>query len=433
MKKAVAITYATFSFIAFTAVIFVTGFLLYEQYDKNRIEFLNRFEGIREKALAWYTADPSFESESFSGGTASFLRAEERLFIVSLYSPRQGLLYSIEKTGKNSPSFLKSRIIPDTGSLDPAWKGEPEYKRLPIHFQRMKLKFSLEPELFLEAVYTPLTKTEISLVIKWGLFGLIVWLMLSIIIRLFISGGTRNDTPVRPAGTFTGEPLPDGFFGEEPYEIQTEEITEPPLPAHRQSEQKEFTGAGSRAPEHETYEAVRHKGARDLFSPATSLGWEDHLSQRLQFEINRTASSNQDLVMVLIGIDNYTNLLRGESIYRNIARCILDNFPFQDLAFEYGEARFAIILPDMELHNGIKEMELFQKKINQSMFEDQHVTVSIGLASRNGRLLSGTILINEAVKALEKAIEAGRNKIIAFKSDPEKYRKVLSAKMDRKK
>jgi diguanylate cyclase (GGDEF)-like protein len=433
MKKAVVIIYATFSIISFLAVIGISGFLLYEKYKENHTEFINRFEQIRVKALEWYTSSTSFESTMFTSGMDALLRAEERLIIISLYSPQKGLLYAIEKTQENSPSYIKNNISTDTGTVEPTWKGEPDYFRLPFNSLHVKLKFTVEPEIFIEAVYIPLKKIEVARVIKWGLFTLIVWLMLTIIIRLFVSTDSRSEVFIQPGEKYRGEPLTDTIISRDSYYDTGNDDDDFPTYIARKTKDKKGYDRERKAGEDGAYQTVQHMRIKDLFSPRTGLGWGDHLNRRLQFEINRTASANQDLVLTFIKIDNYENLSRGESIYRSIAKIILDNFPFQDLAFEHGEDSYAVILPDMELHTGIKEMELFQKKIARSMLQDQLVTVSIGLSSRNGRLLSEKTLINEAEKALEKAVEAGRNKIVAFRSDPEKYRKVLSMKMEKKK
>ena len=56
-------------------------------------------------------------------------------------------------------------------------------------------------------------------------------------------------------------------------------------------------------------------------------------------------------------------------------------------------------------------------------------SVSMGLSSRNGRLLSESTFLKETETALKKAAEEGKNSIIAFESNPDKYRKILSKKL----
>ena len=84
--------------------------------------------------------------------------------------------------------------------------------------------------------------------------------------------------------------------------------------------------------------------APELFSPSTGLGWQDHLEARLKFELERAASFDQDLALVVMAIDDF----RPEdprNQYGEVAAAIRRAFPYQDLTFEHGAGRFALILP----------------------------------------------------------------------------------------
>lgn len=105
---------------------------------------------------------------------------------------------------------------------------------------------------------------------------------------------------------------------------------------------------------------------------------------------------------------------------------MLKHFLFQDMLFEYGRNGFSVILPNTELDAAIKEAEAFRDGVCTKKISN--CTLSAGLSSRNGRLINGSRLINEASAALGKAMNDSGSKIIAFRSDPEKYRQFIASR-----
>jgi GGDEF domain-containing protein len=170
---------------------------------------------------------------------------------------------------------------------------------------------------------------------------------------------------------------------------------------------------------------TNQNGSKGLFSPHSGLGWEAYLENRLNFELRRAASFDQDLVLILF---TSPQLRKENPIYRKAAESIVDYFTFQDLTFEFKDNGFSIILPNTELDEAIKKMEFFLKKLSSLDFESTPM-FSVGLSSRNGRLLSAQRLIHEATKAIEKAQSYKKTKIVGFRSDPVKYRKYIASKM----
>ena len=408
MRRVLIILYSVFSIIAFIAISLVTIFLLFKTYQTNSTRVNKIFSQIRDNTIKWTRDYKTFESEEFRIKMKKTLMQTDRLFIISIYSPEDGLKYHIEKKRRGNLPYIKSRILSYKNEIDPDWTGIPIYTNLPLIRGEKLLKLTHSPELYMKGLYFSITKKEISHIIKWGFFALIVWLMITIILRLFLSARQNN----------LGYKKEDMISNESNRNIENKNI-------------RDTINKSLNEPEKHQYNTARDQNKLNLFSPRTGLVWQQNLSQRLKFEINRTASFNQDMVLSYISIDQYKKLKSFEKIRVDIAQIILDIFPFQDLAFEYGENCYAVILPDQNLNEGIKNMEIFLKKIMQSVFMDQTVSVSIGLSSRNGRLLNENILMKETEIALEKAIEAGGYRIVAFKSDPDKYRKTLSGKINR--
>jgi GGDEF domain-containing protein len=103
-------------------------------------------------------------------------------------------------------------------------------------------------------------------------------------------------------------------------------------------------------------------------------------------------------------------------------------FSSRDLLFEFGEYGMAIILPGINLDTGISKSEKFHQRITEKFPAGykQKSSLVIGLSSRAGRLLNADRLMLEAKEALNKAKHDPSASIIAFKSDPEKYRAFIS-------
>lgn len=421
MRRVLIILYSVFSIIAFIAITVITFFLLYKTYQTNSTSLNNAFSRIRDNTINWTRDYRYFESEKFRSKMKKTLEQTERLFIISIYSQADGLKYHIEKKRRGDIPYIKSRILSGKSRTDPDWTGRPVYENLPLIRGEALLKLFNMPEMYIKGIYSPLTKNEISNIIKWGFFALIVWLMITIILRLFLSDRQNNTEYSQRYATSYGGAANQDFERNVPSAIQNQNI--------KKENTQRVSGENRKDSGNQQYDAADNQNDLKLFSPQTGLVWQQNLAQRLKFEINRTASFNQDMVLAYISVDQYKKLKSFEKIRIEVAHIILDIFPFQDLAFEYEENCYAVILPDQNLNEGIKNLEIFLKKIMQSVFMEQTVSVSIGLSSRNGRLLSENILMKEAESALNKAIDAGGNKIVAFKSDPDKYRKTLSGKV----
>jgi len=164
---------------------------------------------------------------------------------------------------------------------------------------------------------------------------------------------------------------------------------------------------------------------KSIYSSATGLVYQELLASRLRSELDRAAASDQDMVLALVGLDRWESLEQRETVYAAIAERLRESFPYRDLAFEY-EKGFAVIVPDINLDKALDQLEGFRSRIEQTPPAGRPVTISVGIAARNGRLLSEETLLKEASHSLGKAIKDGRNQVVAFRADPDKFRRVLA-------
>ncbi len=163
-----------------------------------------------------------------------------------------------------------------------------------------------------------------------------------------------------------------------------------------------------------------------LFSPVTGIGWEQYLSERLDSELVRAASSEQDLALIVIRI---SGLLHTDLLARKITAELIDVFRFKDMLFEFGQNGFAGILQNTNLDQAMKEADTIYAKID-SLFMDTGFSgqMTIGITTRTARLLPASRMIDEAVSAAKKALEEPSLPIVAFRANPEKYRDFVAEK-----
>ena len=161
-----------------------------------------------------------------------------------------------------------------------------------------------------------------------------------------------------------------------------------------------------------------------LFSPATGVGWESYMETRLDSELVRAASSEQDLALVLLRIPGLEN---NSLMMKRIAAVLLDFFKFRDFVFEYKKDGFAGILLNINLDQAMVLSETMHTQLKE-LLESENIRekLAIGISTRSLRILPGSRLISEANQALEKAFGETGLPIVAFRVNPDKYRQFVA-------
>jgi hypothetical protein len=171
-------------------------------------------------------------------------------------------------------------------------------------------------------------------------------------------------------------------------------------------------------------------GPRGLYSPHGNIGWEDYTKDRLAAELLRCASFEQDLVFITM---EFKGKLPAD-FYNKFADDAVNFFTLRDLIFERGERGISIIYPNIDLDIGFAKSEEFHNRVlskYSSVFRSR-TDLCMGLTSRSGRLVDAERMVFEATEALERALEDPVSHIVAFKSDPEKYRAFIKKGLENK-
>jgi hypothetical protein len=88
----------------------------------------------------------------------------------------------------------------------------------------------------------------------------------------------------------------------------------------------------------------------------------------------------------------------------------------------------------MDLEQGLMNSEEFHDRVIKALpeFHEAKSDLCLGLSSRSGRLIDPERLLFEASQALKKALKDPASPIVAFKSDPEKYRAFMAVQNKRR-
>lgn len=155
-----------------------------------------------------------------------------------------------------------------------------------------------------------------------------------------------------------------------------------------------------------------------LFSPKSGIGWESYLLTRLDNELNRATSSEFDLAVFIIKIQD---IEKDEDKLKQVCDYLTIQFQFKDMLFEYKEDCIVAIKISMSLDDAIT----FADKLHSDIEDITADTCFIGISTRTIRIISGERLLQEAEEALNHAQEEKDTPIIAFRANAEKYRQYL--------
>ena len=113
--------------------------------------------------------------------------------------------------------------------------------------------------------------------------------------------------------------------------------------------------------------------------------------------------------------------------YAEVCKTLLDFFQFKDFIFEYKEDGFAAIIQGKGIDEAMESAESLYANLKSTLNKTRTDTRPlIGISSRSLRLISAERLKTEAEQAVEHAATDNESPIVAFRVNPEKYRKFIT-------
>ncbi len=148
--------------------------------------------------------------------------------------------------------------------------------------------------------------------------------------------------------------------------------------------------------------------------------------EKLRQEVNRRNRTQKPLSLIMLDIDHFKQFndnyghQAGDSVLKELSEIITSQSRCTtiDVCCRYGGEEFAIIMPELELHNAVKVAERLRKVVENNAFTikegnpDVKVTVSLGAAGVTGTDdLSPEELVKKADDALYLSKKNGRNRV----------------------
>ncbi len=159
----------------------------------------------------------------------------------------------------------------------------------------------------------------------------------------------------------------------------------------------------------------------------TGLTNHKHFQQRLLEEFCRSLRHHKPLSLLMIDIDYFKKIndsfghQTGDFALRALSKILRSNMRIHDLPARYGGEEFAVLLPESGLEGAKILAEKLRSVVESAEFNvDQKTlkyTVSIGISVTDKRMGKPADLVKAADKALYKAKESGRNRVIVGKYD----------------
>ncbi len=389
MNRRILTFYYIISIFFFLFILIFAGYRLKITIDANSNESKKTLESLRISALSVYLAEGGFDTPYFQNTMRREFRASERLALLAIYSRSRGFLYLIARDER----YL---LEPPSREGDSAWKGKPEYTLRPVYESKLTLPFSpgQGTDLHIDGIFQELRKVEVYPILREIFYILLVYLFIT---SVFLLAAATSGAPSARVNIQKSSRAVQGSARNASRGVRR------PSPMMHESGQDEKTVAG-------------------LYSPRTGLGWKQHLVARLGSELERAAASDQDLALLLVEAD-----FADAQNEKLLGDYTLKAFPLRDLAFEYDSNTVAVILPEKDLDEALRDAYRFRSQLRAASWSGT-TAFYMGVSARNGRLVSPNRVLTEAEHSLKQSESAGANQIVAFRADPEKYRQqIISA------
>jgi diguanylate cyclase (GGDEF)-like protein len=144
------------------------------------------------------------------------------------------------------------------------------------------------------------------------------------------------------------------------------------------------------------------------------------LMKTLESEISRAERLQHELTCLLMDVDHFKQIndanghLCGDEVLKRLGQLLRETVREYDVVARYGGEEFFVLLPNTALQTGYEIAERIRQEVGELAVlcgeKEVRVSVSIGVASREGPACTPEIILNRADTALYRAKNAGRNR-----------------------
>ena len=158
--------------------------------------------------------------------------------------------------------------------------------------------------------------------------------------------------------------------------------------------------------------------------PLTGLGNHRYLHEAFQHQYQNRKSDSEPISCLMMDLDFFKKVNDtyghpfGDEVLKSFAELIKQTIRPGDIAARYGGEEFVCILPNCGKGEAVRVADRIREVMenNRVYFKKTPVkiTVSVGSATHDGKIMNYQDLIKLADRALYQAKENGRNKVVAF-------------------
>lgn len=162
---------------------------------------------------------------------------------------------------------------------------------------------------------------------------------------------------------------------------------------------------------------------QSLTDPLTHLSNRRSFEHTVESEFYRCRRGSAPLSLLMLDIDQFKSFndtyghLQGDEVLRRVGTLILANSRKRDTAARFGGEEFVAVLPDTDPEEALQLAARICTAISTESWDLRQITVSIGVATVDTRMLAALDLVDSADQALYQAKENGRNRVQAFRRE----------------
>ncbi len=163
---------------------------------------------------------------------------------------------------------------------------------------------------------------------------------------------------------------------------------------------------------------LHHRGEA-ILDPLTGLLNRHALAPRFEELSVQARVTRQPVCLMLCDIDNFKAVNdghghdRGDAALRDVAYALRKQLRSFELVYRLGGEEFLVVLPGVELAEGLDVAERLRAAVESSMPAGIPITISLGVSAARGEQVDYDALFKAADTALYAAKRAGRNRAAA--------------------
>jgi diguanylate cyclase (GGDEF)-like protein len=167
-------------------------------------------------------------------------------------------------------------------------------------------------------------------------------------------------------------------------------------------------------------ETLRMQSIRD---PLTDFFNRRYMEESLERELRRAMRKKLPLAVMMVDVDNFKRFNdtfgheAGDVLLRELAHLLRAQLRAEDIPCRSGGEEFALILPEAPVEAARERAEHLRRTANESQIEHHgktlgRVSISVGVSCYPQHGTTGEVLLRSADRALYRAKEEGRDRVI---------------------